>query len=126
MRFCQFAPAVALVLGAALACSEPLGTRESRNFTASLAGNELVLHNGTSETVQYVPTDAANLEELLALICVGPDCISLASGADTTLLLSEMGFAADVSDLYVHWWHAVPDGDGGFEPDEVRTIHVVR
>jgi hypothetical protein len=109
---------------AAAACTDAVAP-DGEGFTASLRGDTLLLHNGTDAPVHYAVSDVEDPNTILWLLCAGPGCPSLAAGTDTTQLLPTVWFEPHAS-LFLHWWHAAPDGGGGFRPDRLRTIELRR
>jgi hypothetical protein len=109
---------------AAVACTEAAAPDAGR-FTASLRGDTLLLHNGTDAPVHHAVSDVEDPNTILWLLCAGPDCPSLAAGADTTQLLPTVWFDPHAP-LFLHWWHAARVGAGGFRPDRLRTIELRR
>jgi hypothetical protein len=110
---------------APVACTNTLEPNGAGAFTAERTESEVALHNGTDQPVYYLVSDVADPTQLLALLCAGPRCISVPSGEQATVLLTDAGFDPNVETVFVHWWFAVLDGDH-FRPDRIRTIALDR
>jgi len=111
-----------LTLALAAACGEAAAP-DAEGFVASLRGDTLLLHNGSAAPVHYAVSDVEDPDTILWLYCAGPGCPSLAVEADASMLLPDAWFAP-YAPLFLHWWHAAPDGQGGFRPDRLRTIEL--
>ncbi|UCF41089.1 MAG: hypothetical protein JSW43_01770 [Gemmatimonadota bacterium] len=112
----------ALALTLAAACGDGAGP-PSGEFSATLRGDTLLLHNGTTQPVHYAVSDVDDPDTILWLYCAGPGCPGLDPAADATMLLPDAWFAP-YAPLFLHWWHGVPDGQGGFRPDRLRSIEL--
>lgn len=116
-----FATALAVTLAVAVVACGDAAAPDAAGFVARLSGDTLSLHNGTGAPVHHAVSDVEDPNTLLWLVCAGPGCPSLAPGADTTQLLPAGWFEPHVP-LFLHWWHAVSDGAGGFRPAGFHTI----
>lgn len=74
-----------------------------------------VIGRVASETTEWVPCDDP------------ATCAPLAPGASRRVEFPEAmeeGFSE--VEAIVSWWHLVPDGEGGFTPDSVRSLVIQR
>ena len=85
------------------------------------------LTNGTGEPVAYAVWNAGWLALFGPCTDDGPDCPRLAAGASVLVPDQAVGgYAADMRELLVRWWHVLPDGAGGRRAGEVHEVVVRR
>ena len=94
-------------------------------LTARHAGHSMTLQNSSATQVFYLVMDqnVAALADWVA--CVDPTCPSLGPFASQTVSDPRQLANLPATTAYiVYWWHARPDGHGGFAPDSLRNLLV--
>ena len=119
------APAVlllALTLAGASGCNSILGPGGS--VTATLGEDGILVSNGTDRPIYWAAFDRDALALLLWAPCTEPaTCPRIGSGRTVLISFDAVGVWGPTSrEAVFYWWHLVRDGEGGYEPDEIRSI----
>jgi len=113
-----------VLVTACIDAAEPPELTLTEELTATLRGDSVLLHNGSTERVHFALNGEEDPNRILWQLCAGPDCPGLETGADDAVPLSALDLRPDAEAAFVHWWHAEPDGTGRFRPDSIRTIRL--
>ncbi len=114
-----------LALTLITACKDSAAPAGSGDVTATLQADQVLIHNGTDQRVHLALSDQEDTNAILWQICAGSDCPALEPGTDEIMLLSDLGpLSPETQAVLVHWWHAVADDEGQFQPDSIRTIRL--
>ena len=101
----------------------PDGTVEAR-----LEEGGIRVSNKTDRAIYWTAFDRDALALLLWAPCTDPStCPRIGSGRTVLIPFDEVGVWGPASrEAVFYWWYLVPDDDGGYEPDEIRSIVVAR
>ena len=92
---------------------------------ARFEADGIVARNGTSRTIYYAAFDREALALLLWAPCTDPaTCARIGSGQAALIPFDEVGVwrPEESREAVFFWWHLVADSEGGYEPDEIRSI----
>jgi hypothetical protein len=93
---------------------------------ATTAGLELTNHGQVD--VYHRARDPLSLALSGPIPCLAPtNCPRVPAQGRATVPFAEaiVGYRPDTERAIVYWWHFVPQRDGSFGADEVRTIEVI-
>jgi hypothetical protein len=114
-----------LVSVTAAACSDGLGPVGSDGVEVQVFRNGVVVANTREDSIGRFVADQWALAAMLWVPCVDqPHCTWIQPGDAELLHDEDVAGWGSSNTLVVFWWHAVPNEEGGFEPDAVRRIEV--
>lgn len=104
-------------------CSNPVGVEED-GIRVQATDAQVEIQNSRSNTVFFGMLERQFSATALFGPCTDPDtCPQVAPGQTLRVDQDQIGgIEGDSEEAIFFWWELVPDGDGGFEPDEVRSI----
>jgi hypothetical protein len=106
--------------------SSPGFTRTEFEARATADGVEFTNHGTTA--VYYRARDPLSLALSDRIPCLAPaPCPRVPAQSRVTVPFEEaiVGYRSDTERALVYWWHFVPQVDGSFIADEVRTMEMI-
>jgi hypothetical protein len=118
-------PLVSTAVSLALACASPT-TPNGGQFTVQASPPVLELSNHTPAAVYSFPIERGAAAYTDWAPCSDPTrCAAVRVGQSTTVAYSQIaGYTAAAREAIVYWWHLVPGGPTGFQPDTIRAVVV--
>lgn len=109
-----------LVLAVALACSSPTAV-EMGGVIADARNGNITITNRRLEPVYTIVMGRNAAAVADYVLCVNPQaCESIAPNGSRSIPYPNLTGYQE-TEAIVHWYHLVPDPQGGFKPDSVRT-----
>jgi hypothetical protein len=97
-------------------------------FEARPTADGVEFTNHGAATIYYRAHDPMSLALSGPIPCLEPaHCPQVPAQSRVTVPSEEaiVGYRSDTERATVYWWHFVPQPDGSFAPDEVRTTEVI-
>ena len=118
---------VSMALLAAPACSSVTNAESGAALRATVVSDGVRLENPGSAPVFYVLVPTSLLPVFDWVPCTeGPYCEAVPAGGWVVAPWPGGFLAGNGPEHTLYWWRAKPDGNGGTQPDSIRTVNLVR
>ena len=116
---------VSIALCLVLACGSPLGPTGGQ-LTVRAAHPVLELINHSPAAIYTFPIERSAAAYTDWAPCTNPtSCAGIGVGQSATLPYGQIAaYTTAAREAIVYWWHLIPGGPTGFQPDTIRAVVV--